>query len=162
MSHLPQPDAELPADATPTHEAEPAPAGEPIIYRGALHWAIFVRPVMLTCLALLLLHYQEPLFAAAAAIGAGMVWAAALLSAWSSLFVLTDRRVLIRAGTIYRVVLDLPFAEVDGVSVRQDLMGRLLGYGTLVVDGRDGSRACCPAVARATEFSRQLRGLRGA
>jgi uncharacterized membrane protein YdbT with pleckstrin-like domain len=139
---------------------QPKPAGELIIYQGKLHWAVFVRPVMVTCLALILFNYGEPLFGAAATIVAGVFWAAALMAAWSSVFVITERRVLIRAGTIYRTDLDLPLERVDGVSVRQDAMGRLLGYGTLVVDGSDGARAICTTVARAAEFGRQLQALR--
>jgi uncharacterized membrane protein YdbT with pleckstrin-like domain len=139
---------------------QPKPAGELIVYQGKLHWAVFVRPVMVSCLAVLLFNYGEPLFGAAATIVAGMLWAAALMAAWSSVFVITERRVLIRAGTIYRTDLDLPLERIDGVGVRQDAMGRLLGYGTLVVDGSDGTRATCTTVARAAEFSRQLQSLR--
>lgn len=141
---------------------QPAPAGELIVYQGKLHWAVFVRPVMFTSLALILFTYSEPLFGAAAMIAAGLFWAAAFMAAWSSVYLITERRVLIRAGTIYKVNLDLPLERVDSVAVRQDTMGRLLGYGTLVVDGSDGSRAICPTVAHAGEFDRQLRSLRGA
>jgi uncharacterized membrane protein YdbT with pleckstrin-like domain len=95
-------------------------------------------------------------------IAAGLFWAAALMAAAGSLFVITERRVLIRAGAVYRVNLDLPLEQVEAVTVRQDTMGRLLGYGTLVVDGNDGSRATCTTVAHAAEFGQQLRTVRGA
>lgn len=151
----------------PAHSAEPAqpaaaaqPAGEPIVYQGRLHWAIFVRPVMLTALAALLFSNGQALFGAAAALAAGLLWAAALMASGGSLLVITERRVLISSGAIYRVSLDLPLAQVDGVAVRQDTMGRLLGYGTLLVDGSDGSHVACPTVARPEEFSRQLQLLR--
>lgn len=142
---------------------EPAqPAGELILYQGKLHWAVYVRPVMISCLAALLFSSGEPLFGLAAALAAGALWAAALMAAGGAVFLITERRVRIRSGSVYRVSLDLPLARVDGVSVRQDTMGRLLGYGTLRVDGSDGSRAVCPGVARAAEFSRQLEALRAA
>ncbi|NTU80848.1 MAG: PH domain-containing protein [Chloroflexales bacterium] len=141
---------------------QPASAGEMIVYQGKLHWAIFVRPVMFTCLALTLFNYNEPLYGAAAMIVAGLFWAATLMAVAGSLFVITERRILIRSGTVYRVDLDLPLEQVDAVTVRQDTMGRLLGYGTLVVDGRDGSRATCATVAHADRFGQQLRTLRGA
>lgn len=145
-----------------TDTQQPASAGEMIVYQGKLHWAIFVRPVMFTCLGLLLFSYDQPLYGAAAVIVAGLFWAASLMAAAGSRFVITERRVQIRAGTVYRVSLDLPLDQVDAVTIRQDTMGRILGYGTLVVDGKDGSRATCPTVAHADEFGQRLRTLRGA
>jgi uncharacterized membrane protein YdbT with pleckstrin-like domain len=145
----------------PPQPARAAEEGERIVYQGKLHWAIYVRPVMVSCLAILLFSYGEPLFGAAATIGAGLLWAAALMSGWGSVFLITERRVIIRAGSVYRVSLDLALEQVEAVQASQDTMGRLLGYGTLRIDGSDGSRAVCPTVARAAEFSRQLKKLRG-
>ena len=137
------------------------PTSEVIIYQGKLHWAIFVRPVMFTCLALTLFNYNEPLYGAAVMLAAGLFWAASLMAAVQSRFVITAQRVRIRTGSIYRVSLDLPLDQVATVTVRQDTVGRWLHYGTLVVEGQDGSRALCPTVAHAAEFERQLRAQRG-
>jgi uncharacterized membrane protein YdbT with pleckstrin-like domain len=138
------------------------PAGELITYQGKLHWSVFVRPVMFSCLAALLFSNGEPFYGAAATLAAGLFWGAALMAAWGSVFVITERRVLVRAGTIFRVNLNLPLDQVERVEVRQDTMGRLLGYGTLLVDGHDGSRVVCPGLAHAAEFQRQLQAARGA
>ncbi len=133
------------------------PADEVIVYQGKLHWAIYVRPVMLTCLALTLFNYDLSLYGAAAGVAAGLLWAVTLVAVVKSRLVITPRRVRIRAGTIKQVSLDLPLDQVATVTVREDTMGRLFGYGTLVVDGKDGSHATCASVAHAAEFKRQLR-----
>ncbi len=152
-------------NAQPVESAQPAQSaasGERIVYQARLHWAIFVRPVMLTCLAILLFSNDQPFLGVAAALVAGLLWAGALMTSGGSLLVITERRVLVNTGAIYRVSLALSLDEVDAVTVRQDTMGRLLGYGTLMVDGSDGSRAVCPTVAHADEFRRQFQLLRGA
>jgi uncharacterized membrane protein YdbT with pleckstrin-like domain len=140
-------------------QPQPEPTGEPIHYQGRLHWTIYVRPVMLTCIALTIFKYGEPLVGAAFALAAGLFWAAALMAVAGSALLITDRRVRLSSGAVYRVTLELPLDEVDSVSVRQDMMGRLLGYGTLVVDSSGGARASCPNVARPAEFRRQLQAL---
>lgn len=140
--------------------AQTAPAGELILYQGKLHWSIYVRPLMFTCLAAVLFSGGEPLYGAAAALAAGVFWAAALMAAWSAQFLITERRVRLSSGAFFRVSLDLPLAQVDKVEVRQDTMGRLLGYGTLLVDGQDGTHAACPGLAHAGEFGTRLMAVR--
>lgn len=141
--------------------SQPA-SGELIIYQGRLHWAIYVRPLMFTCIALTLFGYDQPFLGAAAMIASGLFWAAAIMAAANARLIITERRVLISAGAVFQLSLDLPLAQVERVRVDQDTMGRLLGYGTLVVDGQDGSRVACPRVAHAAEFDQQLRAALGA
>lgn len=137
------------------------PSGEPIHYQGRLHWTIFVRPVMLTCLALLLFNADNALLGAIFALAAALFWVAALLAFRSAALLITDRRVRLSSGTIYRVSIDLPLSEIDRISVRQDVMGRLLGYGTLVVESTNGTRASCPNLTQPAEFERQLASVTG-
>lgn len=49
-------------------------------------------------------------------------------------FVVTTRRVLVREGVVTRHGMDIPLDRIDGVRVRQNLAGRALGSGTLVVE----------------------------
>jgi uncharacterized membrane protein YdbT with pleckstrin-like domain len=142
-------------------QPQPEPTGEPIHYQGRLHWTIFVRPVMLTCLALLLFNTDNVLIGALFALAAALFWLAALLAFRSAALLITDRRVRLSSGTIYRVSVDLPLSEIDRISVRQDFMGRLLGYGTLLVESTNGTRVSCPNLTRPAEFERRLAGVTG-
>jgi uncharacterized membrane protein YdbT with pleckstrin-like domain len=49
-------------------------------------------------------------------------------------FVVTDRRVLVREGVLTRQGMDIPLRRISSVQFRQDLLERLLGAGTLVVE----------------------------
>lgn len=137
------------------------PQGEMILYGGRLHWAYFLRPVMFTTLALALFNLGETFAGLAVLILAGLFWAAHALSASSTRLLITSRRVIVQTGYLWRTSLVLPLDEVDRVQVQTDTMGRLLGYGTIVVDGRDGSRAAVGCVARAGDFGAALHGRLG-
>jgi uncharacterized membrane protein YdbT with pleckstrin-like domain len=49
-------------------------------------------------------------------------------------FVVTDRRVLVREGVLTRQGMDIPLRRISSVLIRQGLLERLLGAGTLVVE----------------------------
>jgi uncharacterized membrane protein YdbT with pleckstrin-like domain len=137
------------------------PMGEAILYRGRLHWTIYVRPVMLSCLALFLFNYGELVLSLISGLAAVLFWGAALLAARSTGLLITDQRVRLSSGTIYRVQVELPLAAIDQISMNQDFMGRMLGYGTLVVTSREGTRANCPNLAEPAEFYRELEQVAG-
>jgi uncharacterized membrane protein YdbT with pleckstrin-like domain len=48
--------------------------------------------------------------------------------------------VLQKTGVVSRRSLDIPLAKVESVDLRQGVLGRLLGYGTLVIGGTGGTR----------------------
>jgi uncharacterized membrane protein YdbT with pleckstrin-like domain len=47
----------------------------------------------------------------------------------------TDQRVIYKAGLISRHTLEMNRAKVESVTVDQTLLGRLFGYGTIIVRG---------------------------
>jgi uncharacterized membrane protein YdbT with pleckstrin-like domain len=49
-------------------------------------------------------------------------------------FVVTDRRVLVRQGVLTRQGMDIPLKRISSVQFRQDLLDRLLGAGTLLIE----------------------------
>jgi uncharacterized membrane protein YdbT with pleckstrin-like domain len=68
----------------------------------------------------------------------------------------TNRRVVIKTGLLHRRSFDLMLKQVEGVNVDQPLLGRLLGYGTLIVSGTGGKQEVFKQVSAATEFKRRL------
>jgi len=87
-------------------------------------------------------------FAAAdlAAIG-GVILLTALVmlgAAWlrfaNSEFAVTSSRVVIKVGLISRRTLELQLSKVEAIAVDQDLLARVMDYGTLVVGGTGGTK----------------------
>jgi uncharacterized membrane protein YdbT with pleckstrin-like domain len=121
-------------------------AGERVLLHRRPHWRVLAGPV-----AAFLVTVGAAAYAAAALDGRGwpvLAGVAALLVLWLTVLpvvrwrtthlVVTDRRVLLREGVLSRQDIDVPLDRVAGVSTRRSVPGRLLGYGTLMVDTESG------------------------
>lgn len=62
-----------------------------------------------------------------------------LLRWFTTHFVVTDRRVLVREGVVRRAGFEIPMNRIDSVYFRQGLFERLLGCGTLTIDSVSGA-----------------------
>jgi hypothetical protein len=57
------------------------------------------------------------------------------MTAWAKAFmVISDRRLIFIRGTVVRKVAAMPLSMIDDVRLARSLSGRLLGYGTLVLE----------------------------
>lgn len=50
-----------------------------------------------------------------------------------SIYVVTNKRVIIKTGIISRRTVELVLAKCEGIQVGQGILGRVFGYGTIVV-----------------------------
>ena len=69
----------------------------------------------------------------------GLLWVIAvfclireLIEKLSSEYALTNKRLIMKSGIIARRTVELMLTKCEGVSIDQSIMGRLLGYGTLL------------------------------
>jgi uncharacterized membrane protein YdbT with pleckstrin-like domain len=74
----------------------------------------------------------------------------------SSEFAVTNRRVIVKVGLVYRRTLELVLAKVETVGVEQSIMGRVLNYGTIVVTGTGGTKEPFKDIANPLEFRRKV------
>lgn len=56
------------------------------------------------------------------------------LTWWTTHFVITDRRVMFRHGTLTRTGIDIPLARINSVEFRHGLIDRILRTGTLIIE----------------------------
>lgn len=131
-----------------------------------LHWGIFAGPVLaVLCLFLLTLpalvpiyimgnvmrqFYPQPsqnpgsllyslVFLPELLVGLPLiliVWMAYL----KSTITLTNRRLIYRTGLLVRVAGELPLENVEAIIMVEPLLGRVLGYGTVIVTSVGGLR----------------------
>jgi uncharacterized membrane protein YdbT with pleckstrin-like domain len=59
----------------------------------------------------------------------------ALIKVYTSEFAVTNKRVIFKTGFIHRTSLDVFLKNVGGVSVDQDILGRVFDYGAIGVEG---------------------------
>jgi uncharacterized membrane protein YdbT with pleckstrin-like domain len=61
-------------------------------------------------------------------------------------FAVTNRRVIAKAGFIRRHTLEMLLSKVESVAVHQDINGRVMNYGTVVVTGTGGTKESFKAI----------------
>jgi uncharacterized membrane protein YdbT with pleckstrin-like domain len=130
---------------------------EQITYRANLHWVIYALPAIVFLVAILVALGGGGWIAGMAI---GIVGFVLLLPPWirasSSVFAITNKRVLIKVGLIRRHSLELLLQKVEGIGVDQGVLGRILGYGTITVSGVGGTKETFQMISNPLEFRRQV------
>jgi uncharacterized membrane protein YdbT with pleckstrin-like domain len=113
---------------------------EEVCLDARLHGAVLARPIFRSALLVVLgvVALLVP-FAPAAVLGAVLIAAGAtftLRAVWQwerTRLVVTTEKVYVLHGTLHRRARSVRLQAVDAVEVDQNLIGQLLGYGTVVV-----------------------------
>ena len=124
--------------------------GESVTYATSLHWLVYLRAILLVILAVLSLvaakAVAEPAAQIALNIIAALLGLLALVSGLDAVIrrsttelAVTDRRVIFKTGIFQRHTMEMNRSKVETVGVDQSILGRILGYGTVVVRGTGGS-----------------------
>ncbi len=107
--------------------------GENILYRGKLHWIVFLWPVVWFIVAIMLFRSGSDTAAAGGlfvliAIVTGI---ASFINYKTSEFGITNKRVIGKVGFIRRNSLEVLLNKVEGIQVKQGILGRILGLAPL-------------------------------
>jgi hypothetical protein len=148
--------------------------GEKVFYQTRLHWIVMVGHIFVGCLllglpGLLLLYYafhQNGIDETTLHImqGGGVVLLACGMIAIVMGMVrrnatemgVTNRRVVIKTGLASRKTIELLLNKVESIEVSETAVGRILGYGTIVVIGTGGTPEPFHKVAHPLEFRSQV------
>ena len=118
--------------------------GEQLRYRAKLSWTIYALAIALACLAAIVWWISFKVFDygnvgqfAAAAILVGAI--ASFIPAWlrrtATEIAVTDRRVILKRGLIWRHTVEMNMQKIESVDVDQTIPGRLLNYGDVSIRG---------------------------
>jgi uncharacterized membrane protein YdbT with pleckstrin-like domain len=146
---------------------------EHVLYKTGLHWIVLVAPVLLACLFGLpgMFIFVSSIFLIGDKSGSagGMALVGFLLLAVATLFVLvgyltriatemavTNKRILIKTGLFSRRTVELLLSKVESIGVEEGVLGRMLGYGSVVVRGTGGTPEPFKNIAHPLEFRRQV------
>jgi uncharacterized membrane protein YdbT with pleckstrin-like domain len=143
---------------------------ESVTYRGRLHWILFVKPFFLSLIifaAVALLIYALDLKEVISTGHAALAWlvgfvvsATPIYSAflkWKSAeFSVTNKRVVLKIGFIQSRTAEMFLNKIESVGVDQNVAGRMLGYGDIVIRGTGGSLEPFRRVSAPLEFRRQI------
>jgi uncharacterized membrane protein YdbT with pleckstrin-like domain len=125
--------------------------GETIVYATKLHWRVYIHTVLLLIACIILagaavFTSDNQNISLALGIAAGL-FALLALSAGLRAFIrrattelaVTDHRVIYKSGLLSRHTIEMNRDKVESVDVDQSLLGRIFGYGTVIVRGTGGS-----------------------
>jgi uncharacterized membrane protein YdbT with pleckstrin-like domain len=148
---------------------------ERIVYAATLHWKIYLQGLVVTALGGFMGFFSYPLVAylfgerlggqfSRAFGGVAMVvvlcGVAILLLAFlrqsSTEIVVTDKRLIAKYGIVARATFEIMLTRITGANFDQTIMGRLLGFGTVLVHGAGGEISPIDDVANPQLFYRAL------
>jgi len=144
-------------------------AGETVVYETRLHWIVMLRSIIQAVIAVLLaggiLYYavsstaapddQMHLMEGGAAVL--VVIAVILLVAGATRrnateMAVTNHRVIVKVGLVGRRTVELLLSKIESIEVQETGLGRMLGYGTIVLVGTGGTPEPFNRVAHPLEF----------
>jgi PH (Pleckstrin Homology) domain-containing protein len=146
---------------------------ETIIYETRLHWVVLVVPVLLGLLfglagvAMFVLSgrttadqavtHQSLLVAGAAFLVIALIFIGrGVLVRNATEMTVTNKRVFVKVGLAARRTIELLLLRVESIGVEESVMGRMLGYGTVIVHGTGGTPEVFNMIAHPLEFRTQV------
>jgi uncharacterized membrane protein YdbT with pleckstrin-like domain len=138
-------------------------AGEALVYRTGLHWSVMFWPIVMALLlaagGVACLAQKDQNFTIA---GAALLVVAILVAMVAAVrrnateIAVTNRRVIIKTGIASRRSLEIMLGKVESIGIDEPLMGRMLGYGTVVIHGTGGTPEPFDKIAHPSEFRREV------
>ncbi len=149
-------------------------AGETVQYETRLHWivmlghALIAAALALVGLSLLLTPWSSVSGGEASSAGA-LRWAGVACMLVAAIFfgaglvrrsatemAVTNKRVIVKSGLANRRTIELLLPRIESIAVEEPALGRLLGYGTVIVRGTGGTPEVFPQISRPLEFREQV------
>ena len=129
---------------------------EQVVFRTRLHLIIFFIPIVLLAISVCLFIYTVPV-AAESVLAVAVLWfLVKYVDYASSEFAVTNKRVIIKVGVLRRRTVEMLNTKVEAVSVNQGILGRILGYGNIVVTGTGGTNEAFNGISSPLEFRRAV------
>ena len=125
---------------------------EEVLYQTRLHWMIYVPGMLM--LAAFVWFFSEALTAGKGSkdhavwmfllgVGCFVFGLGSLIRGWierrTTEIAVTNKRTITKTGLIKRETMELNHQKVESYAVDQSVLGRLLGFGTLLVTGTGGN-----------------------
>jgi len=147
--------------------------GETVVYETRLHWMVLIGPVVLAALfgstgvGMFVLsaratgdrssaHAPTLILGAAFFAMALLFLVRGILMRSATEMTVTNKRVFIKVGLAARRTVELLLSRVESIGVEESVLGRTLGYGTVIVHGTGGTPEVFNKIARPLEFRTQV------
>ena len=115
---------------------------ETVIDETKLHWILFLKPIFFILLAIYLMVFlnsfvgQYGLYVGCGLLIIGIFsFLQRLIKYVCTEIALTNNRIIVKTGFIARNARDISLKKVEGIDVKQSILGRIFNYGSMNVRG---------------------------
>src|SRR5262249_7349964 len=127
-------------------------------------WFVFVPPIIFGVIGELMIAFSESgapirLPAEFLLLCAICLLVSALISRESTELAVTSKRLIAKFGLIRRTTVELNHSQVESFNVSEGILGRIFGFGTLIVHGTGGGKTPIANVEAPLEFRRKAMGV---
>ena len=129
---------------------------ERVVYRTRLNLVIFTWPILFGLLALTALVLGFRMTAAVLGAFALIIALPKYVAFATSEFAVTNKRLIVKVGVLRRRTVELQLSKVEAIAVEQDLLGRIFGYGNIVVTGTGGTKEPFRTISGPLKFRRAV------
>lgn len=149
-------------------------SGETLIYKTGCHWIVMFWPflggVVLGFFGFALFvggllatkrgsSYQGAIVEGGIAVVAAIALiAGGIIRRAATEVAVSNKRVLIKRGLFSRRTIEVLLPKVESIGVDESFLGRILGYGTVIVRGTGGTLETFDKIARPNDLRRQVQG----
>ncbi len=137
--------------------------GESLVYQTGVHWSILFWPVVIAvvlaagAVVCLVQKDSDFLYAGAALLILGLaILTAAAVKRNATEIAVTNRRVIIKTGVTSRRSLEIMLPKVESIGITEPFLGRVFGYGTVVIHGTGGTPEPFDRIAHPSEFRKHV------
>lgn len=128
---------------------------EKLIYECKIHWIIYVNPILMIFFGFIIFLDLSEFGVILALIG--IIWLIfKIIYAWTTELAITEKSVIAKVGLIKRDTIELRINKVKSIRLHQNILARILGYGTVTVVGTGASSAPIKCIKRPVRFKKEL------
>lgn len=134
---------------------------EQLVYRAHFHWlyrlAAWGLLVASLVGAFITASRDAPMWVQAALVVFGvLVFLSIMVPIWAQKIAVTNQRLIHRHGLVSRSTEEMQLSAVEEVRLEQGILGRLLGFGRVIVSGTGIEDVRLPALAEPVRLRRKL------
>ncbi|MBH1638927.1 PH domain-containing protein [Stenotrophomonas maltophilia] len=127
---------------------------EKVLMIAKIHWGVYVGGIAWATIGFLLIVGDAGGAGFLALLIGALLLLRAFIYAASTELAITDRRVIAKFGLVRRQTVELLHSKVEGLTVNQTILGRILDFGTIVVNGTGSGRTPIRGISKPLEFRR--------